>query len=295
MTSIRKVLFPIDPRFQMRMPLRYGVELAARTGAELGLVHVVRRTQPDTWQEIGAVDELVRTFSGDRARTWSILAPGDPSKVIAEYAAAIEADLIILSARDRYTLSKVLFGSTTRAVLSRAHCPVLVSSATHCDQDRGFECAHIACAVRFGPGAREVIDYTTSLAKMLHAGITFIHVMPDVNEDLLTAGLRKPGQIVLDAGTAQEKLREMTRGVDIPYTTLIASGALDSTLKKKIRSLGADLLVVGRKRGRSSGLLEALVGVAPCPVLTVPCGVAPLEPIVLPARQALRLTPAHRD
>jgi nucleotide-binding universal stress UspA family protein len=288
MTSIRKVLFPINPRFQSRMPVRYGVELAARVGAELGFVHVVRRTDPETWRDIRAVEEVVNSLTATGTNTWSVVVPGDPSTAIADYAAGIGADLIILGARDRFSLAKVLFGSTTRAVMARARCPVLVSSVTHCDPDKGFACRQIVCATSFSEDSRQVIAYAASLAEKLKSGLTFVHVVPEISEGLVTASLYGHSKIVLDPAAAREKLCEMISGVRVSHSIAVVCGDVGDTLKKHVRLLEADLMIVGRRRGPASGVLESLAGSAPCAVISVPSGLAP-APVVLPSPSLSRL------
>lgn len=50
----------------------------------------------------------------------------DPSEAIIEVADEIEADRIIITARKRTPVGKVLFGSVTQSVILNAECPVTV-------------------------------------------------------------------------------------------------------------------------------------------------------------------------
>ena len=51
---------------------------------------------------------------------------GDPGHGIAEYAAALGADLIVLPSHGRTGLTRLLIGSVAERVVRLAHCPVLV-------------------------------------------------------------------------------------------------------------------------------------------------------------------------
>jgi nucleotide-binding universal stress UspA family protein len=60
--------------------------------------------------------------------------PGNPIAVLSE--AAYEAQLLVLGSRARGSAAAVLLGSTSRDMLHRATCPVLVSLGHH-GPDRG--------------------------------------------------------------------------------------------------------------------------------------------------------------
>jgi nucleotide-binding universal stress UspA family protein len=51
---------------------------------------------------------------------------GDPGHQIADYAAEVEAGLIVLSSHGKSGLTRLLIGSAAERVVRLAHCPVLV-------------------------------------------------------------------------------------------------------------------------------------------------------------------------
>lgn len=51
---------------------------------------------------------------------------GDPGHEIADFAADVQADLIVLPSHGRTGLSRMLIGSVAERVVRLAHCPVLV-------------------------------------------------------------------------------------------------------------------------------------------------------------------------
>lgn len=51
---------------------------------------------------------------------------GDPGRAIADFAEAIEADLIVMPSHGRTGISRLLIGSVAERVVRLAHCPVLV-------------------------------------------------------------------------------------------------------------------------------------------------------------------------
>lgn len=82
--------------------------------------------QNRTMQELGEVYlSGVRDEHGDDSWTFRVEA-GDPAVVIAEVAAEIDADLIVMASHARSGLKRVLMGSVAEDVLRRAKRPVLV-------------------------------------------------------------------------------------------------------------------------------------------------------------------------
>lgn len=82
--------------------------------------------QNRTMRELGEVYlSGVRDEHGDDSWTFRVEA-GDPAVVIAEVAAEIEADLIVMASHARSGLKRVLMGSVAEDVLRRAKRPVLV-------------------------------------------------------------------------------------------------------------------------------------------------------------------------
>jgi len=51
---------------------------------------------------------------------------GKPSEEIVKFANENEAELIVIGTQGRSAFKAALVGSTTRTVVNRAHCPVLV-------------------------------------------------------------------------------------------------------------------------------------------------------------------------
>jgi nucleotide-binding universal stress UspA family protein len=56
----------------------------------------------------------------------SISLEGDPKSLIVEHAKDWGADLIVIGSSDKSTLERFLLGSVSQAVVTRAHCSVLV-------------------------------------------------------------------------------------------------------------------------------------------------------------------------
>jgi len=69
---------------------------------------------------------LVPARSLDPSRVEAIVSSGAPHRVILRAASDTKADLVVMGVGPRGALGEVLAGSTSRAVLRRATCPVLL-------------------------------------------------------------------------------------------------------------------------------------------------------------------------
>jgi len=122
-----------------------GIELARRFGAQIELLHVFRNSMFGTEyvaeaQQVAAGSDLateVTRFVQDHVRRVLTAAqsslraedvlhvlPGLPARVLLDRARATQADLLVLGSLRRRPV--VDFGSTARAILAKASCPVLV-------------------------------------------------------------------------------------------------------------------------------------------------------------------------
>jgi len=114
------------------------LDLAALAGARLSVVSVASPPEPPTEVETRAAIELAtrhyeRLFEGLRRqaqernvtlRTQVLV--GHPADQILKSAAKDGADLIVVGHRGRSAIREWVSGSTSRRVVSHAHCPVLV-------------------------------------------------------------------------------------------------------------------------------------------------------------------------
>ena len=55
-----------------------------------------------------------------------VVREGDPGLMIADYAADVQADLIVMPSHGYHGVKRLLLGSVAERVLRHANCPVLV-------------------------------------------------------------------------------------------------------------------------------------------------------------------------
>ena len=135
---IKKLLVAIDASQAAARAMEVAEQLAVQVSAAVVLVHVIDAglvTSDGAQRFAPPIDELKRSgealLSSARARITAtldvsmLLLEGDPADTIVSTAKLCAADLIVIGTDSRGRLAHFLLGSTTDAVIRRAHCPVL--------------------------------------------------------------------------------------------------------------------------------------------------------------------------
>ena len=148
--KIRKILAPTDLSKLSRAGVRYALELARDSGAEVTVYHVVNYDEITRFQrgsdEEATVDfvsrspqqllerhhQALKRFLEENCpdllplvTTREKVELGKPDKSIVEEADKEAVDLIVISTHGRTGLAHMLLGSVTEKVVREATCPVL--------------------------------------------------------------------------------------------------------------------------------------------------------------------------
>lgn len=145
MESIRIILNPVDFSEPSRAATRYALELAARLGAELHVVHVAQiptPARPDGAELHGLYDEagilraaedateaLRRELSRGAVQVTAHVRCGPVNTQVHAVAEEIGADLIVMGTHGRTGFEHVLLGSVAEKVVRTARLPVLTVPA----------------------------------------------------------------------------------------------------------------------------------------------------------------------
>ncbi|HEY7677871.1 MAG TPA: universal stress protein [Candidatus Methylomirabilis sp.] len=141
-TGYRRILWPTDFSALAKAALPYAEDLAADSGAELVLLHVltppVAYAGPEIpgalWGElqqknrVAAREEIRRLASQvkrPKVRVHTVLAEGVPFDQILKVAKRLRCDLTVVATHGRTGLAHVVMGSVAENVVRRATCPVL--------------------------------------------------------------------------------------------------------------------------------------------------------------------------
>jgi nucleotide-binding universal stress UspA family protein len=186
-----RILAPVDFSSYSSTSLGFAARLAQQCAAELHILHV----QPpllDAAAQAKGVDLRAETRLALKAFTAETIPPaivdpvqhveaGYPADAICDTAAACRADLIVMGPRGRSRIAATLLGSTTKAVLQRASCPVAVVPVTWApvapgDGDTGTTALVVGIESVEAP-SEALLGLATGLAVALKAALHVVHAV----------------------------------------------------------------------------------------------------------------------
>ena len=141
--NYRKILFCTDFSANADFAFHFAVDAALRnTGSTLYLLHVIPEPDAQFWKgyiyEVGDmdakaradIDRMIDTVYRPRVPsdvTFQIaMRIGDAARMILDFAASQDVDLIVLGRQGRGAITQWLLGNVTGKVVRRSTCPVLV-------------------------------------------------------------------------------------------------------------------------------------------------------------------------
>lgn len=135
-----------------------------------------------------------------------ILLSGDAATQIAQLARKNAFDLIIMPTHAGL-FRRTLLGSTTAKVLNDADCPVLTTQHAETISPRQLEHREWAGAIGLNADSERVLRYASQAAKVVHANLTVVHVVPASGPDL-------PVQLDLEERLHSAKREEAKRRIE---------------------------------------------------------------------------------
>lgn len=306
-TSFTRILCPVDQSDTSARALGCAAALAARSGAQLTVLRVVPMFDPIMEPSALLEDEAGRLFHAPSheevladLRQWIrrtetpglptdgtspgaptlLVEKGRPHLVIAERAASLPADLIVLGTHGRSGISRLMLGSVTERVLQTAPCPVLTVPPAAADANAAVAFGRILCPIDYSPSSLKALDLALDLARDAGGSLTVLHVVEYMDEEEpcehTDFDIRRYRQAVLEQ--ARARLHRQLAGitatghaldevveVNRPYREILTRAAAAST----------DLIVMGAQGSGGLDLMlygsntQHVVRAATCPVLTV--------------------------
>lgn len=306
--ALDHLVVPLDGSRLAEAALTPAIELASRLPARITLLHVLERNAPATVHgdrhltTVGAAEAYLR---GAASRFADVGVPaaihvhsppeGDIGEAIADHAAELAADLIVLCAHGQGGLRGWLTGAMAQQVIRRAAPPVLlVRSHGQAAADR-FRPRLVLVALDTTPAAEAALPPAVAVARAFGADVELVAVVATretVTGDREATAVLVPtataAALDAEAATADAYLRRLAGRLPaaLPVRTTVLRGDLAGSLLAAARPAHALLALATHGRGGLDALWAASVGArvvarATAPLLLVHPGAsasAPDEP-----------------
>jgi nucleotide-binding universal stress UspA family protein len=294
------VLVPLDGSPLAESSLPIVAALAETLKCEVTLLHVIERHPP---AEIHGAPHLTdvagaeaylgtvaaRLPAGARvARHVHTVKEHDVPRSIADHAAELGADLVVLCTHGRGRLRHRLFGGIAQRVAGLGHAPILLVPPTGPRAGAPFRCETMLVPLDGQPAHEQGVEPAANLARACHASLHLLAVVPTLGTlsgEQAAAGQMLPGAtsalLELDEDRAERYVTEIVArlaGTGLTVTAEVGRGDPTAIILETAKRSLADLIVLGT-HGRSG--LDAFwsASVAPriaqkthVPVLLIPVG-----------------------
>ena len=280
----KKILVPVDFSEFSDKAVEFAIHLGKHYDAQITLFHVGLSLDGNFFEEIlreqaGYVETQMQLYINDvksnGLSVQSTVIPGDSeAKEILRFISKNDLDLVIMGTHGRTNLKDVLLGSITQKVVRLSQVPVL--TVRHARKKSKPE--NILVPIDFSVHSKGAKDYAISLAEELNAKLTFLYVVENKihpydyeNRDYNKAMALMPP---LHEKTIK-RLKEFVGYYEKGAEYMIREGKAYKEIIKYAESHGSDLIVMdtmgmtGLMRLLMGSTAEAVVALAPCPVLVV--------------------------
>lgn len=289
---VRRILLATDFSECAARALDYAVFLAMSCAARLQVLYVLEGLpwmDPDSegvcdTEQYRRLHELIQDVARRGVDVEGYYAVGIPSERINLAVEEFSTDMVVLGIHGRAGLDHFCLGRTAESVVRHAPCPVLTVRLVR-ERDRPQEkhrmlsrnIHRILVPMDFSPCSFASLNYAIEVAKHFDAAMSLLHVVEPVYYDLdLGLGFLKTEEC---CGRAHSECRlselvEFVGSHGLSVYLSVRGGIPGDSIVACAREQGADLIVMGAQEHRAryrpmSGVREAVLRWAPCPVLTV--------------------------
>lgn len=260
MSTIRRVLFPVDFSLGCQALVPTVRRMVESWRAEITLLHVIEtRLWRGEKQELGNLMERMRAIARglrDRRVTCRV-ERGDPGERILEQVRTKDVDLVVLSAGG----SGNPIGAVADQVLAEAPCSVWLDWGSARYRSKAGMYAHqVGCALALNEYDEYVLGQAAEISGELEAGLTVIHaVRLPSGKPVVWLGDRRVSDGVLER--AKRRIEGLLRRFHPSAKLAVDVGSSQAVVSRVIQDHGMGLLVTGNSR-------EAILAArGECPVL----------------------------
>ena len=288
MTTLRRLLCPVDFSEDSRRALEYAAALAERRRLELSVLYVETngevRSQTDVLRrledELRAFVAATKNVHGT-IHVLSVFAP--VVRGILDQATALRSDLIVMGTRGRSGLARVLLGSVTERVLREARCPVItIPLALSGDASLREPWSPILCATDFSPSCKKALDFALWAARDEDARLILLNAVSWPANVLVAEPLpilmdALPTRTELEEGAYKRLVAAMPDEVSVRrrISVVIATGDPSDAILRISADNKVKLIVMGVQSRSTTNLAvfgsttRRVIQAARCPVLSV--------------------------
>jgi nucleotide-binding universal stress UspA family protein len=252
---LSRILAAVDFSSPARRAFDYALGLAVRHGAELAVVQAVPLDQSFNWagqERLGLKADLRQMADAAGVPFTYRVQHGDPAEIILLHAQSVRPDVIVVGSDQRRGFDRWLVGSVGERVTAKATVPVLLVPARLRTPAVG-PFRHVAVAVDLRAGSAGAVDRALTVASDTADRITLLHVVPafssGVPPHLYRHGVAEyQSQLVRDARRRLQLAVPAQRPSRAAIHTRVLRDDRAADINRVVKSLGADLLIVGVPR-----------------------------------------------
>jgi nucleotide-binding universal stress UspA family protein len=247
-----KVLAPIDLSVDSEGPVDHAINIASAMRAELSLLYVVDRRWYKRERRLGWPPNALGRAPTD-CDIHRLVLPGNPAETISRYAAFIKADLVAMTSENYGRWARSWKHSVTGDVMESTRRLVCITDLRSAETDYRFRCRRILCVPNLDGTDDPLVFQAEALAQRSGGELILLGAVPEINEGLVLEaipGLDRP----LSPNLAVERIRELGKGISVPYRTSVMIGSLYKCIRVAAREHTADIVMAARP---SAGRMES--------------------------------------
>lgn len=284
--SAKKIVLGFDRTPEARDALALADRMASLEQAQIVVVNAHEiptlpgsavDPDPDVFAGSHLALEMATEALPNRTVETRVVASSSTARALHDVADAEAADLIVIGSTHRAGLGRVFPGSVGERLMHGAPCAVAVAPRGYARREH-FGLGEIGVAFDGGAESRLALAEARRLAEHAPARLKIIAVLPAETENLKPEVRRKLREDLEEQlAEAAEFARQPAAGENpVTVETALLEGDPASVLADQ--GIELDLLVVGSRaygpvlRTLVGGVSEALMRLAPCPVVVVPRG-----------------------
>jgi len=288
MQPVWKVLAPIDLVVDSEGPVDHAINIATAMRAELTLLYVVDQRWYKRASRLGwPPNALGRTQT--HCAIHRLILPGNAVETITRYADFIKADLLAMTSEKYERWTCFWNHSVTGGVMESTQRPVCVTDLRLADTDYRFRSRKILCVLNLDGTDDPLILHAEALAQRSGGELILLGVVPELDEGLLIEaihGLDRP----LSANVAVKRIRELGKGISVPYRTSVMIGSPYKCIRAAAREHSADIVMAARPSpGRMESYcldMQSVLRRISCPLVSVTGSAAAVRPITHQTEEA---------